>query len=119
MIIFQWNLIVICVILGKFEGGAKRGNEGEFIGKFTTPAELREYMLISQPDVKPLLLHHIIIKHSYSGVLVFCNTWEGTHRLAVLLHALGGLTVREFSAKLDVKEKNQVLDEFKNGAIDV
>merc|ERR1719495_801774 len=94
--------------------------EGEFLGKYTTPAELSEMLLTCEVDVKPLVLHHILTSHHWKGVLVFCNSWEGTHRLAVLLDALGGgITVCEFSAKLSVKERQNVLKQFKRGHIHV
>lgn len=53
---------------------------GEFIGKFTTPAELTEKYCITQPSLKPLTLYTLIKENSWNRFLCFTNSGESAHR---------------------------------------
>lgn len=100
------------------------GAEGEFIGKFTTPAELQEHMVRCTLAVKPLALYQLISRDSWSHVLVFTASSRSVHQLCSLLALLGDkakrpLRVAEISAECSHKKREAVLSEFAAGNVDV
>lgn len=55
-------------------------NRGEFVGKFTTPAELTEKYCLTQPELKPLTLYTLIMEQNWKRFLCFTNSGEAAHR---------------------------------------
>jgi len=90
-----------------------------FIGKFTTPSELKESFVLCKKEAKPLILTYLISHLKWKRVLCFANTRESTHRLCLLLRCMGHLNVREISSKWNPKTRDMVLKKFSDGSIDV
>lgn len=55
-------------------------NNGEFIGKYTTPAELTEKYCITQTKLKPLTLYSLIKENKWKKFLCFTNSVEACGR---------------------------------------
>lgn len=55
-------------------------DRGDFIGKFTTPAELTEKYCITQAELKPLTLYTLITEQNWKRFLCFTNSGEAAHR---------------------------------------
>ena len=79
-------------------------NKGEFIGKYTIPAELTEVVIrCSDALLKPLVLHHLIISKQMKKALVFTKSTENSHKLATMMMQFG-LSVGELSSKVNKKK---------------
>lgn len=79
--LFQPKLFT--AIVGKFsakEENNKAAPSGEFIGKFTTPAELTEKYCVTQAELKPLTLFSLIKENKWNRFLCFTNSGESAHR---------------------------------------
>ena len=73
---------------------------GEFIGKYTIPAELKEIIIkISDTLLKPLILYHVITSKKMNKVLVFTKSGENSHKLTIMMRHFG-LTAGELSSKV-------------------
>lgn len=109
----------------KSETSERRSNqdppEGGFVGKFTTPAELKEFFSVCAKATKPLVIHYLMEKLGWKNILCFVNSIETTVRLTLLLRALSRNKVKigKISAKLDVQKRNQIISKFAKGVIDV
>jgi ATP-dependent RNA helicase DDX51/DBP6 len=92
---------------------------GQFIGKYTTPAELKEFYTITEYKLKPITLYGLIKKHNWSRFLCFTNTVETSHRLSFILQTLFGkdLVIEELSSLLPLKIRQKVLHKFSNGDV--
>lgn len=92
---------------------------GNFIGKYTTPAELTELYCITEYKLKPLTLFGLIKKHNWRRFLCFTNTVESSHRLSFVLQTLCGteLVIEELSSLLPIKTRQKVLQKFSNGDV--
>ncbi|CAG9804249.1 unnamed protein product [Chironomus riparius] len=92
---------------------------GQFIGKYTTPAELKEFFTITEYKLKPITLYALIKKHNWSRFLCFTNTVETSHRLSFILQTLFGkdLVIEELSSLLPLKIRQKVLHRFSNGDV--
>lgn len=53
---------------------------GEFIGKYTTPAELTEKYCLTESKLKPLTLYSLIKENCWTKFLCFTNTAESSNR---------------------------------------
>lgn len=88
---------------------------GQFAGKFTTPALLRQWCVVVPEQLKPLLLHHLLRTRQWQRVLVFANSKEAAHRLTLLLTALaseaaaGEGGVAEFSGAVSAAGRRRAL----------
>lgn len=60
--------------------GETSERRGEFIGKFTTPAELTEKYCLTQAKIKPLTLYTLIKENNWNRFLCFTNSGESAHR---------------------------------------
>jgi ATP-dependent RNA helicase DDX51/DBP6 len=77
------------------------GDNFEFIGQYTTPAELSESMVVCKDSLKkPQILHHLLVTKQMKKVLVFTKSLEHTHFLALLLKEYG-LSVAELSSQVN------------------
>lgn len=54
--------------------------KGEFIGKYTTPAELTEKYCITDAKIKPLTLYTLLKENNWNRFLCFTNSGESAHR---------------------------------------
>ena len=63
-------------------GDAVAGPGSEFIGKYTTPAGLSEYLVQVALEQKPMVLLHFLMHKKFKHVLCFTNSTETTHRYA-------------------------------------
>jgi len=90
---------------------------GEFTGKYTTPAELKEVVVRCPSTLnKPAVLHHLIKVHGMKKALVFTKSSENAHTLTVLLKQYGHSS-KELYSKVAGK-RAQILNQFKRGAVD-
>ncbi|XP_060074508.1 ATP-dependent RNA helicase DDX51-like [Ylistrum balloti] len=95
------------------------GNQGEFVGKYTTPQGLSEYFVECTAATKPLILLHFLHTLMFTNVICFVNSVEATHRLYHLIRLVGGKEVREFSSGQQANRRKRILKEFSNGKIDI
>lgn len=94
---------------------------GQFIGKYTTPAELKEFYIIAEKASKPLALFNLIQANRWRNILCFVNTLVGTERLSILMRILskGKLKVEKISSALHRRQRERILKQFSNGNIDM
>lgn len=94
---------------------------GEFIGKYTTPAELKEKYCVVTPETKPLVLYYLITSRRWKQVLCFVDSQGAAHRLSLLLTHLsqGSLHCAEMSSVLRRQERGEVIRNFVDGHIDI
>lgn len=96
---------------------------GDFVGRYTSPDELVERAMECELLYKPLALYKLLSENEGpQRTLVFANSGNMTHRLALLIGILGkdkGLTVAEISGQLSHKEREIVLSKFSRGDIQV
>ncbi|XP_015518446.2 probable ATP-dependent RNA helicase Dbp73D [Neodiprion lecontei] len=96
---------------------------GDFVGRYTSPDELVEKAVECETLNKPLALFQLLTgSDEVQRALVFTNSGNTAHRLALLINLLGkkrGLTVAEISARLDHKKRESVLSQFAQGDIQV
>ncbi|XP_026479910.1 probable ATP-dependent RNA helicase Dbp73D [Ctenocephalides felis] len=93
---------------------------GDFIGKYTTPEELKEYYCITNISIKPLAMLTLIKEKSWKQVLCFTNSSKAAHRLSLLLHHMApDMKISELSAALDFKTREDTLQKFAKGEINI
>lgn len=92
---------------------------GEFIGKYTTPAELIEKYCITEAKIKPLTLYSLLTENNWNRFLCFANSGESAHRLSYVLQTLLGaeMKIEELSSGLSPQIRNSVLLKFQTGKI--
>uniref|UniRef100_A0A1B6C6W5 RNA helicase n=1 Tax=Clastoptera arizonana TaxID=38151 RepID=A0A1B6C6W5_9HEMI len=96
----------------------------KFIGKYTTPAELKEYFVRCERPLKPLVLFRLISKENWKQVLVFASSTKNVHNLATLLNILGKSTnhkirVGEINSTMTRLLRQKLIERFTAGNIDV
>jgi ATP-dependent RNA helicase DDX51/DBP6 len=103
----------------KYQARKVEEQRGQFMGKYTTPAELSEFYCITEYKLKPLTLFGLIKQHNWKRFLCFTNTVEVSHRLTFVLQTLFGdeLKIEELSSLLPLKIRNRVLQKFSNGNV--
>ncbi|XP_011162659.1 ATP-dependent RNA helicase DDX51 [Solenopsis invicta] len=96
---------------------------GDFVGRYTSPAELTELAVECLPSYKPIALYQLLTRHDIiPKTLVFTNSGQTAHRLALLMQSLlseRNVTVGELSAQLAPKQRESVLGKFANAEIHV
>ncbi|XP_030385513.1 probable ATP-dependent RNA helicase Dbp73D [Scaptodrosophila lebanonensis] len=93
---------------------------GQFIGKYTTPAELTEQYCITEPRLKPLTLFALIKQNNWQRFLCFTNSNDTSTRLAFVLSQLkekGEDTIAELSANLSAAKRRATLDALMRGKL--
>ncbi|XP_076054034.1 putative ATP-dependent RNA helicase Dbp73D [Oratosquilla oratoria] len=102
------------------ENGVTASTQPQMVGQYTRPSELIEQFVVVEASVKPLLLYHLIKTHSWKRTLIFTNSLEATHKLAILLNILAGgmLRVFEFSSRHG-RERHKIKSKFAAGKIDI
>lgn len=103
----------------KFINAAENEPRGEFIGKYTTPAELTEKYCLTESRLKPLTLYSLINENKWNKFLCFTNSAESSGRLAFVLTKLfeKSLQIQDLSASINAKERASVLSQFLRGKI--
>ncbi|KAF0293165.1 putative ATP-dependent RNA helicase Dbp73D [Amphibalanus amphitrite] len=90
MSLFQPRLLVVGT------AAAAVALPGQFVGRFTTPAELSEsFSVVAPQPLKPLLMHHLLRQPDWRRSLVLVNWNEVAHQLELPLSVLGA-RVTEF-----------------------
>lgn len=121
--LFQPILFTSVIITDRDEDVDLDKEVGGFIGRYTSPQELTERAVECQPEYKPVALVKLITSEDkIEKTLVFTNSGESAHRLAILVGLLlskKNIVVDELSAQLSPKQRTEVLDKFKNGQIQV
>ncbi|XP_071877305.1 probable ATP-dependent RNA helicase Dbp73D [Bombus fervidus] len=94
-----------------------------FIGRYTSPEELKEEAIECEAEYKPVALYQLIMKNDITfKVLVFTNSGGTAHRLTILLQSLlskKNIVVGELSAQLASKEREDILTKFTSGKIQI
>ncbi|XP_077867273.1 ATP-dependent RNA helicase DDX51-like, partial [Saccoglossus kowalevskii] len=67
------------VVKGTTTADTTGTSPGDFVGKFTTPAGLKELLIQCTPAEKPLMVLHLLKEFKLSQVLCFTNSVEATH----------------------------------------
>lgn len=102
------------------DGEKKIDTKGEFIGKYTTPAELSEKYCVTETRYKPLTLFTLVEENQWTKFLVFTNSAESAHRLSFVLQDMceGSSTkIAELSATLKPKTRSDILSSFSKGEV--
>ncbi|KAM8710017.1 hypothetical protein ACLKA7_016765 [Drosophila subpalustris] len=92
----------------------------QFIGKYTTPAELTEQYCLTEMRYKPLTLYALVQQYGWKRFLCFTNSADTASRLAFVLGNLFKDTptkVSELSGKLAATDRNLRLSQFARGQI--
>ncbi|XP_034235606.1 probable ATP-dependent RNA helicase Dbp73D [Thrips palmi] len=116
--LFQPRLFTSVVVSGS---STEQTEISSFVGKFSTPAEITEQWVLCDPDTKPLYLYSLISEGNWNTVIVFANTIESVHRLAVLMKHLLQDTkgVAEVSSTLTHIEREKILKKLVSGSVNV
>ncbi|KAF0308359.1 putative ATP-dependent RNA helicase Dbp73D [Amphibalanus amphitrite] len=84
MSLFQPRLLVVGT------AAAAVALPGQFVGRFTTPAELSEsFNVVAPQPLKPLLMHHLLRQPDWRRSLVLVNWNEVAHQLELPLSVVG------------------------------
>lgn len=125
MRLFRPKLFTSIVANFKVPGEDEDGEEGtlqakgEFIGKFTIPAQLQERICKTLPQSKPLTLFALIEKFQWKRFLCFVNRSDIGQRLSHVLRNLSDnqLVIEDMSSKRSKQERDQVNSKFATGAV--
>ncbi|ALC43426.1 maker769 [Drosophila busckii] len=93
---------------------------GQFIGKYTTPAELVEQHCLTEVRLKPLTLFALVQQNGWKRFLCFTNSTDTADRLCFVLKQLfedSPIKVEQLSAKCSAAQRAQRLNEFARGSI--
>lgn len=92
-----------------------------FTSRYGNPSELTERAFNCEPQYKPLALYSLLTEaNEIEKTLVFTNSSEAAHRLAILLRSLlvsHKINIGELSAQLGSKQREKILNEFTEGSI--
>ncbi|XP_075161453.1 putative ATP-dependent RNA helicase Dbp73D [Haematobia irritans] len=104
------------------EKKALEARNGDFIGKYTTPAELTEKFCLTQSRLKPLTLYALIKENKWQKFLCFTNSVEAAGRLAFVLKSLFAkdedeIRIAELSSAKMQGGKKTFLEKFRKGQI--
>ncbi|KAF2347646.1 DEAD/DEAH box helicase domain [Trinorchestia longiramus] len=90
------------------------------ITNYTVPSSLTEQYVVCELNLRPLLLHHLVVTRSWKRILVFTNSIEASHNLAITLQhmAAGHYRVAEFSSSIG-KFQAEMVRKFQRGDIQV
>ncbi|CAG0920159.1 unnamed protein product [Notodromas monacha] len=95
------------------------GADQGFIGKYSIPAELKEYSLECNLEFKPLVVYALVTRYSWSRVICFVGERESGRRLCQLLTKLGNVRAGELSSLLPKKSRSAMVKCFADGELDV
>lgn len=63
---------------------------------------------------KPLVMAHLLGEHKLESSLCFVSSVDSAHRLCVLLQAMGGDGIAEYSSNLAQDQREQMIADFNN-----
>lgn len=92
----------------------------QFVGKYTTPAELTEQYCLTEVRMKPLTLYVLAQQYNWKRFLCFTNSADTASRLAFVLQQLfqsSSMKVEELSANLSATVRSARLLAFARGQI--
>lgn len=114
----QWSLFQPKLFSAAPTGNFEYENQ---IRQYTTPVELKEQIVVTSAENKPLVLYHFLVELKWDKILCFTNASETAHRLTVLLNNWGKdhIKVSELSSALDRSKRETVLKNFTNSEINV
>jgi len=95
-------------------------DQGQFVGKYTTPAELTEQFCVTELRLKPLTLFALVEKYQWKRFLCFTNSTVQASRLTFVMTSLFERTttkVAELSGNLSARARKQALQDFAAGKI--
>lgn len=122
----QYKVIVIFKNVFSSDTNVDEPVRGNFVGKYTTPKELKEYMVLCPEENKPLTLYHLIRSKGLKRVICFVKSKIEVHRLTRLLCRLSEfdtnnspLRVNEISADVSHKTHSNYITQFSEGKIDL
>ncbi|KAI8041770.1 probable ATP-dependent RNA helicase Dbp73D [Drosophila gunungcola] len=93
---------------------------GQFVGKYTTPAELTEQFCVTELRLKPLTLFALVEKYQWKRFLCFTNSTDQATRLTNVLTTLfrkSTTKVAELSGNLSALVRNKTLASFVSGKL--
>ncbi|KAH8303541.1 hypothetical protein KR018_002544, partial [Drosophila ironensis] len=103
------------------EGGQEATSDrGQFLGKYTTPAELTEQICITELRLKPLTLYALVKENQWRRFLCFTNSTDQASRLAFVLTTLfedSDTKIAELSGNLSALVRNKTLKDFASGKV--
>ncbi|KAG7202950.1 hypothetical protein KM043_010087 [Ampulex compressa] len=121
--LFQPILFTSVVIANKDDDVNLDNEVSDFLGRYTSPEELIEQVVECEAEYKPVALYQLLTeKDTILKTLVFTNSGDTTHRLALLLQSFlknKRITVGELSSQLTPKQRGGVLSQFAAGEIQV
>ncbi|KAI4484422.1 hypothetical protein M0802_013068 [Mischocyttarus mexicanus] len=121
--LFQPILFTSVIITDKDTDVNLDEETGNFIGRYTSPEELKERAVECSPEFKPIALREILLKKKhFRKTLVFTNSNESAHRLSLLLRLLlseENIVVEGLSHKTITKQREEILNKFALGEINV
>ncbi|KAH9424220.1 ATP-dependent RNA helicase ddx51 [Dermatophagoides pteronyssinus] len=94
-------------------------NMTEKINPVALPENLKELMVISDQDKKPLILWHLVKNLGYKRILCFANSITNAHRLDYLMKKLPELIVDELHSRQNIHKRTKILKKFENGLIHI
>ncbi|KAK9293992.1 hypothetical protein QLX08_011237 [Tetragonisca angustula] len=114
--LFKPILFTSVLVTGKDDNVNLDKEVGNFIGRYTSPEELKEEAVECEAEYKPIALYQLIIRNSIiSKILVFTNSGKAAHRLTILLQSFlskKDIVVGELSAQFASKDREDVLTKF-------
>ena len=114
--LFQPILFTSVLVTGKDDNVNLDKEVSNFIGRYTSPEELKEEAVECEAEYKPVALYQLITRDSIiSKTLVFTNSGKTAHRLTILLQSFlskKDIVVGELSAQLASKEREDILTKF-------
>ncbi|KAL0084475.1 P-loop containing nucleoside triphosphate hydrolase protein [Phycomyces blakesleeanus] len=93
--------------------------------EYTTPAGLKEHMVVCNADQKPLMMIYLLHQVGITSGLCFTKSVESTQRLQLLIEAYEELNegkktrVAEYSSDLSVSQRKSLMKKFRAGEIDL
>ncbi|KAK2576463.1 hypothetical protein KPH14_005794 [Odynerus spinipes] len=121
--LFQPILFTSVVVSGKDTDVNLDEEVGDFVGRYTSPEELKERAVECSPEFKPVALYKLLVKKkTIPKTLVFTNSGESAHRLSLLLQLLlseRNAIVGDLSARIVSKHREDILNKFALGEINV
>lgn len=116
-------LFTSVIVSGKDDDVNLDKEVGDFVGRYTSPEELKEVAVECPPQYKPIALYELVNRNDdVAKTLVFTNSGQMAHRLALLLGLFfseKNVAVGELSAQLLPKQREKVLQKFATGEIHV
>lgn len=121
--LFQPILFTSVIVTGKDTDVNLDEEVGDFVGRYTSPEELKERAVECSPEFKPVALYQLLVKKkTIPKALVFTNSGESAHRLSLLMQLVlseKNIVVGELSARIAAKQREDVLNKFTSGEINV